>query len=134
LLFLLEIKIISYGLLTVGGIVSMLLGSLILFKSTPSVAAHLPFHLIISVTIASSLFFIFAILMAIRTHHKKISTGKEGMKDEIGIAISDIAPDGQVKIHGEYWTATSTEKINKNEKIRVLAVEGLQLIVEKFQK
>ena len=134
LLFLLEIKITSYGLLTIGGVVSMLLGSLMLFKSTPSISIHLPLNLILSVTFAVSAFFIFAIYMAIRTHTKKVTTGKEAITDETGVAVTNIDPDGQVKIHGEYWKATSQTKIKKNDKISVVKVNGLLLTVEKIEK
>jgi len=131
ILFVLEIKVTSYGILTIGGIVSMLLGSLMLFKSTPSISVHLPISLIISVTLAISAFFIFAMAMAVRTISKKVTTGKEGIIDEIGIAVSNIDPEGQVKIHGEYWKARSDEPIKKNEKIIVLEVERLELIIKK---
>lgn len=131
LLFILEVKVTSYGILTIGGIVSMLLGSLMLFKSTPSLTIHLPIGLILAVTLTTSAFFIFAIGMAIRTHRQKVTTGKEGIIDELGIAVTAIDPDGQVKIHGEYWKAVSDEKIKKNEKVKVLQVEGLKLIVKK---
>ena len=134
LLFLLEIKITSYGLLAIGGIVSMLLGSLMLFKSTPSISIHLPLNLIISVTFAISAFFIFAIYMAIRTHTTKVTTGKEGITGETGVAVTNIDPEGQVKLHGEYWKATSQTKIKKNDKISVVKVDGLLLTVEKLEK
>ncbi|MDW7681690.1 MAG: NfeD family protein, partial [bacterium] len=130
-LFLLEIKITSYGLLTIGGIVSMLLGSLMLFKTTPSISVHLPLSLVISVTAVTSAFFIFAIFMALRTHRKKVTTGREGIIGEIGIAVNNFKPEGQVKIHGEYWRATSPEKIMKNDKIIVVDVDQLQLVVRK---
>jgi len=131
ILFVLEIKVTSYGILTIGGIVSMLLGSLMLFKSTPSISVHLPISLIISVTLAVSAFFIFAMAMAVRTIRKKVTTGKEGIIGEIGIAVSNIDPEGQVKIHGEYWKARSDEPIKKNEKIIVIEVERLELIIKK---
>jgi len=131
LLFILEIKVTSYGILTIGGIVSMILGSLMLFKSTPSISIHLPITVIIAVTLTTSAFFIFAIGMALRTHRKKVTTGKEGIIGEIGIAVSNIAPEGQVKIHGEYWKALSDKKIKKNERIIVTDVDGLKLIVKK---
>ncbi|UCE06615.1 MAG: nodulation protein NfeD [bacterium] len=131
LLFILEIKVTSYGLLTIGGVVSMILGSLMLFKSTPSISIHLPISVILAVSLTTSAFFIFAIFMVIRTHRKKVTTGKEGIIDEIGIAVSNIAPEGVVKIHGEYWKALSDEKIKKNERIKVVAVDGLKLIVKK---
>lgn len=132
LLFILEIKIASYGILTIGGIVSMLLGSLMLFKSTPSISVHLPLSLIIWVTLATAAFFIFAILMAARVHRTKVTTGKEGIVGEVGLAVTNIDPEGQVQVHGEYWKASCKEKIKKNEKITVIKVEGLQLLVEKF--
>ncbi|HDQ00605.1 MAG TPA: nodulation protein NfeD, partial [bacterium] len=131
-LFLLEIKITSYGLLTIGGIVSMLLGSLMLFKTTPSISVHLPLSLVISVTAVTSAFFIFAIFMALRTHRKKVTTGREGIIGEIGIAINNFKPDGQVKIHGEYWKATSSDKIKANDNVIVIAVEQLKLVVRKY--
>ncbi|MDZ7333008.1 MAG: nodulation protein NfeD [candidate division KSB1 bacterium] len=133
LLFILEIKVTSYGILTIGGIVSMLLGSLMLFKSTPSISVHLPLSLILAVTLATSAFFIFAIYMALRTHRKKVTTGKEGLVGEIGIAITNIEPEGEVRVHGEYWKASSQEKIKKNEPIKVIDVSGLKLIVEKVK-
>ncbi len=131
LLFILEIKVTSYGLLTIGGIVSMILGSLMLFKSTPSLSIHLPITVILAVTVTTSAFFIFAIGMALRTHRKKVTTGKEGIIGEVGIVVANIDPEGEVKIHGEYWKAISNEKIKKNERVQVIDVQGLKLIVEK---
>lgn len=131
LLFILEVKIASYGILTIGGIISMLLGSLMLFKSTPSLVIHLPLSIILAVTLATSAFFIFAISMALRTHRQKVTTGKEGILNESGVAVTNIDPEGEVKIHGEYWRAFSQQKIKKNDKVKVIDVDGLKLIVEK---
>lgn len=131
LLFILEVKIASYGILTIGGIISMLLGSLMLFKSTPSLAIHLPLSIILAVTLATSAFFIFAVSMALRTHRQKVTTGKEGILNESGVAVTNIDPEGEVKIHGEYWRAFSQQKIKKNDKVKVIDVDGLKLIVEK---
>ncbi|OQX86981.1 hypothetical protein B6D60_05030 [candidate division KSB1 bacterium 4484_87] len=132
ILFVLELKITSYGVLTIGGIISMLLGSLMLFRSTPSIGVHLPTSLVFSVTFVVSAFFIFAIWMALRTYKKQVTTGKEGIIGEVGVAVTPIAPEGRVRIHGEYWNATSEEKIKKNEKVIVKSVNKLQLIVKKY--
>ncbi len=132
ILFVLELKITSYGVLTIGGIISMLLGSLMLFRDTPSISVQLPITLILSLTLTVSAFFIFAISMALRTHKKHVTTGKEGIVGEIGVAVTPIAPEGKVRVHGEYWSATSDEKIKKNEKIIVTEVNNLQLKVKKF--
>ncbi len=132
ILFILEVKITSYGVLTIGGIVAMLLGSLMLFKSTPTMNIHLPLTIILAVTITVAAFFIFAISMALKTKLTKVTTGKEGIIGETGIAISKIAPEGDVKVHGEYWKAFSDELIKKGEKIIVENVDGLKLKVTKI--
>ena len=133
-LFILELKITSYGILTIGGIVSMLLGSLMLFRSTPAISIYLPISIILPVVLTISAFFIFAILMAWRTHRKHVTTGKEGLIGEVGVAVSPINPEGEVRVHGEYWKAISDEKIKTNEKVIVTDVEShLQLKVRKYQ-
>lgn len=132
-LFILEVKITSYGLLTIGGVVSMILGSLMLFKTTPSIAVHIPISLILAVSITTAAFFIFAVAMALRTSRSKVTTGKEGITGETGIAVTKFNPEGRVKIHGEYWQAISEDKINKNDKIIVTAVNNLKLIVKKAE-
>ena len=131
LLFILEIKITSYGILTIGGVMSMILGSLMLFKSTPSMTLHLPLTIILAVSLTTAAFFIFAVGMALRAQQKKVTTGKEGIIGEIGLAVTDIEPEGRVKIHGEYWNAQSNESIKQNEKIKVIDVDGLKLIIKK---
>lgn len=133
LLFILEVKIPSYGILTIGGVISMLLGSLMLFKSTPTLSIHLPLAVILAVTLTTSAFFIFAIAMALRTHRQKVTTGKEGIVGEIGIAVTTLDPEGEVRIHGEYWKAQSDAKIKKGQKVIVIKIDGLKLIVEKIK-
>ena len=128
-LFILEVKVTSYGILTIGGVISMLLGSLMLFKSTPSMDIHLPLSIILSATITTALFFIFAISMALKAQTKKVTTGKEGIAGENGVAVTHIKPEGDVKVHGEYWKAYSDQQIKKGQKIIVEKVDGLQLKV-----
>ncbi|MBN1153897.1 nodulation protein NfeD [candidate division KSB1 bacterium] len=131
ILFILEVKITSYGILTIGGIVSMFLGSLMLFKNTPSIDASLPISLILGATITTALFFIFAIGMALKAQTKKVTTGKEGIVGEIGIASTKINPNGKVKVHGEYWNAHSDEVIKKGEHVVVEKIDRLLLYVKK---
>ena len=121
----------SYGVLTIGGIVSMLLGSLMLFKSTPTMQVQLPITVILAVTITTALFFIFAVGLALRAQTKKVTTGQEGIIGEIGVAVTRIKPEGQVKVHGEYWKAYSDQPIKPGEKIIVVEVDKLQLKVTK---
>jgi membrane-bound serine protease (ClpP class) len=130
-LFIAEIKIPSYGLLTTGGITSLALGSIMLFESpVPYLRASL---VVILPTVAvTSAFFIFAVTMTVRAHLAKPATGKEGLVGEVGRAVSRLAPEGRVFVHGEFWNAYSDATIEEGEKIRVLRAEGLKLRVEKL--
>ncbi|HEX9652858.1 MAG TPA: nodulation protein NfeD [bacterium] len=135
ILFILEVKITSYGLLTIGGILSMILGSLMLIEQPPDnfqPVISISLSLIISVVIITAAFFIFAFGMAFKTHRKKVTTGIEGMIGETGMAQTSINPDGRVTVHGEIWSASSSQPIKKGERIRVVSVEGLKLLVEKL--
>jgi len=130
-LFILEVKIQSYGILTVGGITAMIIGSIMLID-TPIPEFRPSLKVIIPVALALSLIFIFLIVIAIRAHMKRVFTGKEGLVGEIGIAKSDIKPEGKVFVHGEIWNAEATENIPKGAKVKVLEVkENLMLKVTK---
>lgn len=126
ILFLLEIKIPSYGLLTIGGIAALVMGSLMLFD-TPSPFLRVSWEVIITMVIASVLFFVFAIGMAIRTHRTKPITGQQGMIGEIGEVILAIDPVGTIKIHGEIWTATSDKLIEAGKRVEVVEYDGKHL-------
>lgn len=132
ILFFLEIKIHSYGALTMGGIISLILGSLMLIKSPiPELRPSLKF--IIPVALGVSFVFIFLVFLVIKAHTRKILTGKEGMVGEIGTALTSFAPDGKVLVHGEIWRAVSEDVINRGDKIQVVEVlNNLTLRVKKF--
>jgi membrane-bound serine protease (ClpP class) len=129
-LFIAEIKVPSYGLLTTGGIISLALGSIMLFESPlPYLRASL---VVILPTVAvTSAFFIFAVTMTVKAHLAKPATGKEGLVGEMGRAVTRLAPEGRVFVHGEFWNAYTETPIEEGEKIRVLKAEGLRLRVER---
>ena len=130
-LFILEIKVQSYGILTIGGIIAMVIGSIMLIN-TPIPELKPSLNVIIPVAIGISLIFIFLITLAIRAHIKKVHTGKEGLIGEIGKAQTDIDPEGKVFVHGELWQAESSEKILKGSKVRVAEVmDNLRIRVTK---
>jgi membrane-bound serine protease (ClpP class) len=131
-LFILELKVQSYGILSVGGIIAMVIGSIMLIKTPiPELRPSLKF--IIPVALGISLIFIFLIVLAIRAHISKIFTGKEGLVGEIGVAQTDISPEGKVFVHGEIWDAETTGKINKGTKVKVIEVlKNLRLRVTKI--
>ena len=129
-LFLLEIKITSYGLLTIGGVVSFVLGATMLFD------APIPEMRISYKVIATSVFLItatmaFLLFMVVTLHRRKPVTGVQGLLQETGIAKTDIRGSGKVFVHGELWNATANEPISKGEKVKIVSVDGLNLRVEK---
>jgi len=129
LLFIAEIKVISHGLLTVGGIISLFLGSLMLFNS-PDPALRVSFKVLIPSVAIISLFFAAVIALVVKAQMQIQYTGSEGMAGEEGEAVTDVHDDGRVFIKGEHWHAFSDKKIEKGKKIRVVKVEGLKLKIE----
>lgn len=130
ILFLLEIKVQSFGLLTIGGVVAMILGSLMLFD-TPEPFFKVSLSLILTAVAATAAFFIFAVGMALRAQRRKPTTGAQGIIGEVGVALEKLEPEGRVKVHGEIWHAVSDTLIKENERVRVSALkEGLILKVE----
>jgi len=131
ILFLLEIKITSYGLLTVGGLVALFLGSIMLIDSDSSLEfVRLSWSVIIPAVLTTALFFLFAVGMGIRAQRRKPVTGIEGMIGAAGEALSELAPRGAVRVHGEIWTAESASGvIASGERVRVTRMENLTLIV-----
>jgi membrane-bound serine protease (ClpP class) len=129
-LFIAEIKIVSHGMLTVGGVIAMILGSLLLFQS-PEPAYRLSWSVILVTVLATASFFLFAVTKAIKAHRAKPSTGKEGLVGEAGSADSDITPEGKVFVRGEYWDAWSDEPLHRGDKVVVVSVEGMRVKVRK---
>ncbi len=129
-LFIAEIKIVSHGMLTVGGVIAMILGSLLLFESSEP-ALRVSWSVIGVTVLATTLFFLFAVTKAVKAHRTKPSTGKEGLVGEEGWADSEIAPEGRVFVRGEYWNAWSDEPIPSGGKVVVVAVEGMRVKVRK---
>ena len=130
-LFILEIKIQSYGILSAGGILAMVIGSIMLIDAPiPELRPSLKF--IIPVALGLSFIFIFLIVLAVRAHVRRASTGKEGLIGEIGKALTDLTPEGKVFVHGEIWNAEAPGNIPKGTKVRVEEVlNGLKLRVTK---
>jgi membrane-bound serine protease (ClpP class) len=128
-LFALEAKFVSHGILTIGGIVSLTLGGLLLVdgpipemrvRLLTALAVSLPFGLITA----------FLMSIAWRARRNKIVTGSQGIIGELGVACTDLAPGGKVFIHGEIWNAHSTKPLRSGSPIRVVAIRQLELEVE----
>lgn len=130
-MFLLEIKVPSHGLLSIGGVISLLLGSLMLFRGPAGLGVSLA--VVIPAIVLTAGFFVFAVAMALKAQRRSPVTGAEGMVGRIGTVIEDLRPEGRVLIHGELWTATAPEEIRRGERVRVVSVDGLHLDVTRSE-
>ena len=133
ILFIAEIKVTSYGLLSVGGVLSLLMGSIMLIDSTEEFM-QISWSVIIPGVLFTALFFLFAIGLGIRAQKRRKVSGTEGLIGQIGRAHTDIDPEGSVAIHGEFWTATSAESVPAGSKVRVIEADGLELKIEKKEE
>jgi len=128
-LFIAEMKVISHGILTVGGVVSLAIGSLILFDS-PDPALRVSLDVMIPILLVITLFFVGVIVLVVKAQVRKKQTGKEGMIGLKGVVMDDFAREGKVFVHGEYWNATSAKPLKKGAHVRVVGIDGLKLRVE----
>ena len=135
-LFVLELKITSHGILTAGGIISLLLGSVMLINPESSLEViAISWGVIIPAVLCTSLFFLFAIGIGIRAQLRKPVTGIEGIVGELGETVTPLSPAGQVRVHGELWNAvTAGEPLPAGRSITVEAVNGLTLTVRMPQQ
>ena len=131
-MFILELKVHSYGMLTVGGILSLILGATMLIDA-PIPEMKVTFQVIATVIGLVAATMAVLVYLVISLHRKKPVTGVQGLLQEIGTAQTDINPEGQIFIRGEIWKAVSPEPIAKGDRVRVRSVNGLTLHVEKYQ-
>ena len=134
ILFLLEIKIVSHGLLAIGGVISLLLGSLMLVRASSSLEmVKISRVVIVSATAVTALFFLFVVGAGLKAQRRKVVTGLEALAGLTGEALEMLDPLGMVKVQGEIWKAESISgTINAGEKIRVTSMKDLKLYVEKI--
>lgn len=131
-LFLLEIKVTSYGLLSIGGGVAMLLGSLMLFEPMKT-GIRVGLELVIPATIVTGLFFVFVVGMGLRAQKRKVTTGKEGLIGEVGVVAVSEPARCKIQVHGEWWDVRSESPLQVGMRVRIVAVDGMVLRVEPVQ-
>lgn len=129
-LFALEARITAHGLLAAGGVIAMLFGSLVLVRTAwPGPHIHISTSLAVTLPVAVIIFFLVrAAVIALR---QKTVTGPEGLVGETALARTDIAPAGKVLVHGELWDARAASPVRAGETVRVEAVEGFTLVVDR---
>jgi membrane-bound serine protease (ClpP class) len=132
ILFALEIKVTSYGLLTAGGLASLIFGSMILMDSSAP-ELQISLRVVLPIVFGFSGIALFLVRLGIAAQRRPAATGAATMIGETGEALTTIEPDkpGSVATHGEIWRATSTELIPEGARVRVIAVDGLVLTVRK---
>jgi membrane-bound serine protease (ClpP class) len=125
----LEVKIASHGILGVGGAVAMVLGAVMLIDS-PVPELRIRWSTAIALALPFSAITVFLLSLALRARRNKVETGREGMIGQIGAAITELAPEGKVFVHGEYWDAVSASPLPAGAHVRVTAIDKLKLTVE----
>ena len=121
----------THGILTVGGLIAFVVGSLILFE-TKTPAFQISVWLVVGMAAATGSFFLFAVGAGVRAQKARIVTGKEGMIGQIVEARTDIAPKGKIFAEGSYWNAvTDGEPIREGEMVRIVGMERLLVKVQK---
>jgi membrane-bound serine protease (ClpP class) len=135
ILFIAEVKVTSHGLLAVGGVISLILGSMMLIRSESALEfVQISWSVILTSAAVTLLFFLFVVGFGVRALRSKPSTGREGLVGELGSSLTPLSPEGRVRVHGEIWDAVSVSgKISRDTRVRVVAVDDLKLRVEKAE-
>jgi membrane-bound serine protease (ClpP class) len=131
LLFLAEVKVQSHGMLALGGIVSLVLGSLILLSGDGG-TMRVSLSVILTAAVVTVLFFAFVVGAGFRALRRKPLTGHEGLLGERGVALTELGGrEGRIFVHGENWAAESDERIEEGAPVVVDRVDGMRLRVRK---
>ncbi len=130
-LFVLEAKFASHGVLTIGGAVAMVLGAVLLVDS-PLPELRIRFGVALTLALPFAIITSILLTLAVRARANKVVTGPAGMLGEIGVAITALAPEGKVRVRGEYWNATAPPgaRVEPGAKVSITAIRGLQLDVK----
>jgi len=130
--FVLEAKFASHGILAAGGAAAMVLGAVLLINSPlPEMRIHLSTAISLAVPFAAIT--VFLVSLVLRARAGKVVTGSEGMIGEIGVALGDLTPEGRILVRGEYWNAVATTPLKAGDRVRVTAIDHLNLTVELVQ-
>ena len=135
ILFILEVKITSYGILGIGGVIALAIGSIMLIRTNSALEfIRISWGVIVPTTLVTAAFFFFLVGMAVKGQKLKSMTGVEGIVGEEGEALATLEPSGMVRVHGELWKAESVSGIiSRGQKIKVTAINNLTLFVKQIE-
>jgi membrane-bound serine protease (ClpP class) len=123
-----EIKVVSHGVLAIGGIISMALGSLMLFDA-PEIGVTLSWFVIVPTVAVTALIFLWVIGAGVRALGGRPQLGASGLIGAVAVARGELAPAGQVLVQGELWRAVADGPVADGARVRVVDVDGLTLKV-----
>jgi membrane-bound serine protease (ClpP class) len=129
--FILELKVTSYGMLSLAGVLSLVLGSMMLFKGAGP-QFQLAWKVLLPTVLLVSGFFVGIVLVVVRAHTRKARTGADGLVDEVGVVKQVQGQEGKVLVHGELWRAVFEEAVAVGDKVRVLSVKDLVVTVSRL--
>ncbi len=132
-MFIAEIKVVSHGVLTMGGIAAMILGSMMLIN-TPAPYMRISLGAIIGTAVTTAAFFLFVVGAGVKALRSKTTTGIEGLVGEIGVVRTRLAPRGQIFLRGELWNAEGEGEVEVGESVRIIGIDGLTLRVVHVQR
>lgn len=131
--FIMEMKITSYGLLSLAGVVSLFIGTLMMFD-TDNPAIRLKWQVMIPIMLLISAFFVFVAGLVFKAQIARPQSGDSGLLGQTGVVRNPLMPDGKVFVQGELWQARSNEPLEVGTKVRVVEVIGLVLVVESLSE
>jgi membrane-bound serine protease (ClpP class) len=124
-----EVFMPSFGALGIGGVISFVIGSIILLDTDVEGYA-IAWELIAVVAVISAIIFIGVVYMALQARKRVVVSGQEEMIGAVGEALEDLGHEGRVRVHSELWHARATAPVERGKKVKVIGIEGLVLVVE----
>jgi membrane-bound serine protease (ClpP class) len=128
-MFVAEVKVTSYGMLSIGGVISLTLGSIMLFEDV-----GVSLRLMAPTIVLVAGFFVVVSTLAYRAYRSRPRGGMDGLIGEVGLVKESIDPEGLIFVHGEYWRAKSGDTIEEGERVEVESADGLILRVKRAAK
>jgi len=129
-LFAIDLFVPTHGILSTGGVVAFVIGSVMLFDVPDAMDFGIAWGVLIPATAATAAFFLFAVGLGLKAQRRQAVTGQGGLVGEIGRVRIDLSPAGKVFLHGEIWNARASRHLAAGDKVRVVAVRGMELEVE----
>ena len=126
--FVAEIKVASHGVLTVGGVLALVLGSIVLFD-TRSTGLHVSWSVITAAVLVTTSFFLFVVGAGLRAQRRRVATGGAGLVGAHAVSVEPLTPEGRVRLGGEIWNAVADGAVDVGVEVEITGVDGLRLRV-----